>query len=123
MLSRDIFVLEGVRFFKRLLEDLIDRRRHRWLLRAAARNLRQLFNFFVEVAEHGLRPDADFFQHRRNDAFAVLDQRRQQMSRREFRIAVLGGELIRALDGFLRFDGEFVPTNCHGFYSSSAMSF
>ena len=27
--------------------------------------------------------------------------------------AVLGREFVRALDGFLRFDCEFVPTNCH----------
>jgi len=28
---------------------------------------------------------------------------------------VLGGKLVRALDGFLRFDREFVPTNWHVF--------
>jgi hypothetical protein len=28
-------------------------------------------------------------------------------------IAVLGGELIRALDGLLRFHSEFVPTDGH----------
>jgi hypothetical protein len=30
---------------------------------------------------------------------------------------VLGGELVRALDGLLRFYGEFVPTDCHGLNS------
>ena len=35
------------------------------------------------------------------------------MNRQQFGIAVLGGELVRALDGFLRFDGEFVPTDGH----------
>ena len=43
----------------------------------------------------------------------VLNQRRQQMQRHQLRIAVLGGEFVRALDGFLRFDCEFVPTDCH----------
>ena len=86
----------------------------RLLRAAAARNFRQLLNFLVEVAEHGLRPDADFFEHGRDNAFAVFDQRGQQMERRKLRIAVLGGELVRALDGFLRFYGEFVPTNGHG---------
>ena len=28
---------------------------------------------------------------------------------------MLRGEIVRALDGFLRFDREFVPTNCHFF--------
>ena len=118
VLGRNVFVLEGVGFLERLLQNLIDRRRHSRRLRAAAaRDFRQLLNFFVEVAEHRLRPDADFFEHRRNDAFAVLDQRGQQMERSKFRIAVLGRELVRALDGFLRFDCEFVPTNGHGFRS------
>ena len=34
--------------------------------------------------------------------------------RQQFRIAVLGGELVRALDSFLRFDSEFFPTDGHG---------
>jgi hypothetical protein len=37
------------------------------------------------------------------------------MERLQFGIAVLGGELVRSLDGFLRFDGEFVPTDRHKF--------
>jgi hypothetical protein len=36
------------------------------------------------------------------------------MKRGQLGIAVLGGELVRALDRFLRLDGEFVPTDCHG---------
>jgi hypothetical protein len=28
-------------------------------------------------------------------------------------ITMLGGEFVRALDGFLRFDGKFIPTDRH----------
>ena len=61
-----------------------------------------------------MRADADFFQHRRDDAFLVFEQRGEQVNRTQLGIAMLGGELVRALDGFLRFDGEFVPTDGHG---------
>ena len=81
---------------------------------APAGNLGQLLDLAVDLAQNGLRADADFFEHGRNDAFLVLEQRGQQVQRQQFGIAVLGGELVRALHGFLRFDGEFVPTNCHG---------
>ena len=36
-------------------------------------------------------------------------------ARLELGIAVLGCEFVRALDGFLRFDGEFIPTDGHGY--------
>src|ERR1700674_980921 len=42
------------------------------------------------------------------------------MQRLHFGIAVLGGELVRALDRFLRFNGELVPTDRHG---NSLLSF
>jgi hypothetical protein len=32
----------------------------------------------------------------------------------QFGIAVLGGELIRALNSFLRFNSKYVPTDGHG---------
>ena len=61
-----------------------------------------------------MRADPDLFEHRRDDAFFVLEQRGEQVERPQFGIAVLGGELVRTLDGFLRFNGEFVPTDWHG---------
>ena len=44
-------------------------------------------------------------QQRRNDAFAVFQQRGQNMCRLQLRIAVLAGEIVRPLHGFLRFHG------------------
>ncbi len=84
-------------------------------LRRCARNLRQLLNFLIDLAEYALRPNTNLLEHRRHDAFFVLDQRSQQMHRQQLRIAVLGREFVRALDGLLRFYGEFVPTDYHNF--------
>ena len=115
VLGRDVFVFEGVSFLERLVQKLVDLRRHARLVRAAAaRDLGQLFNFFVDIAEHGLRPNADFFKHGRNDALAVFDKRRQQMYGGQFRIAMLRGKLVCALDCFLRLNRKFVPTDGHG---------
>ena len=78
--------------------------RERGLRGAAAGDLGQLFDLAIDLAQHGLRTDADFLQHRRNDAFFVLEQRRQQMQRQQLRIAVLGGEFVAPLHRFLRLD-------------------
>ena len=42
-------------------------------LRAAARDFRQLFDFLVDLAEDGLRADADFFEDGDDDAFLVFN--------------------------------------------------
>ena len=76
-------------------------------------NFGKLFDVAIEIAQNGLRADADFFEHRRNDAFFIFEQGGEQVDGQQLGIAVLGGEVIRALDGFLRFDGEFFPTDRH----------
>ena len=91
-------------------------------LRGASGDFGKLFDLAIDLGEHGLRANADLFQHGRNDAFFVFEQRRQQVQRQQFGIAVLGGELVRALDRFLRFDGEFVPTDGHGDTSYSMIA-
>ena len=83
-------------------------------LRRRAGNLGQLLDLAIDLAQHGLRADADLLEHGRNDAFFVFKQRSQQMQRLQLWIAVLRREFVRALDGFLRFYSKFVPTDCHG---------
>ncbi len=113
VLGGNVFVLEVGGFFEGLLEQLVDFVRERGL-GGASRNLGQLFEFAIDLAEHGLRTDADLFEHGRDDALLVFEQGGEKVERLQFGIAVLGGEFVRALDGFLRFDGEFVPTDGHG---------
>ncbi len=60
-----------------------------------------------------MRADSDLLQDRRDDAFLILNQGRENVDRQQFRIAVLRRELIGSLDGFLRFYSEFVPTDRH----------
>ena len=87
--------------------------RERGLGGSAAGNFGQALDLAVGLAENGLRTDADLFQHGQNDAFFVFEQRRQQVQGQQFRIAVLGGELVAALHRFLRLHGEFFPTDRH----------
>jgi len=44
-------------------------------------------------------------QQRSNDALAILQQRRQYVNRLQLRIAVLAGQIVRPLHGFLRLNG------------------
>ncbi len=113
VLGGDVFVFEVRGFFEGLFEQLIDFVRERDL-GGFSGNLGEFFDLFVDLGQDGLRADADFFQHGRDDAFFVFEQRGEQVNRTQLGIAMLGGELVRALDGFLRFHGEFVPTDCHG---------
>ena len=61
-----------------------------------------------------MRGDADFFEYGNDDAFLVFDQCGQKMDGQKLGIAVLRGEIVSALDGFLSLDGEFIPTDRHG---------
>jgi hypothetical protein len=48
---------------------------------------------------------AHALQQRRNNAFVVFDQRRQNVYWAALRIAVLAGEIVRPLHRLLRFNG------------------
>src|SRR5579871_2489659 len=112
MLRGDVLVLEVAGFFESLFQQLVDLVRHRGL-RSFSGNLRQLVDIAVDLAQDGLRTDANLFEHRWNDAFFVFEQRCQQMNWQQLRIAMLGSELAGALYSFLRFNSKFVPTYGH----------
>ena len=109
----DVLVLEIVRFLECALDELVKRSRHRRLRSALARYLWQALYFHVRVIENCLRPDPQLFEDGRNNAFLIFQQGRQQVHGQQLGIAVLGRDLIGALDGFLRLNREFVPTNSH----------
>ena len=113
MLGGDVLVFEIGGLFKRLLQQLVDFVGERGL-DGFSGDLGEFLDLFVDFGQDGLRADADLFEHRRNDAFIVFEQRGEQVKRAQFGITVLRGELVRTLDGFLRFNGEFVPTDWHG---------
>src|SRR5208282_3819487 len=83
-------------------------------LRRFSGDLGELLDLAIDVAENGLRADADFFEYRRDDALFVFEQGGQQVYGQKLGVAVLGGKIVGALDCFLSFYGEFVPTDGHG---------
>ena len=112
VLRRDVFVLEVGCFLEGAVEDLLHRVRKSGL-RTGAADLGQRVQGVVGARQKLLRGHADLLQNRNDDAVLVLEQRREHVHGRELGIAVLKREIGRCLDGFLRFDREFVPTNCH----------
>ena len=112
VLGGDVFVLEVGGFFKGLFKQFVGRVGQRGL-GGFSGNLGKFLDVAIEIAESRLRADADLFEHGRNDALFVFEQRGEQVDGPKLGIAVLGGKLIRALHCFLRFYGEFVPTDGH----------
>jgi hypothetical protein len=122
VLGGNVLVLEIGRFFESAVEQAVERIRHLGLRRAAAGNLGQAFDVTIDIAQQRLRANAHLLQHRRHNALSIFEQRCQQVQRLQFRIAVLGCKLARALDRLLRFYRKFVPANCHGMNSLQKLS-
>src|SRR3954466_8943426 len=76
VLGGDVLVLEIVSFLERTLQQLAQSSRDRSLCGATG-NLGQLLNLAINIIQDSLRTDSDLLEHGRNDAFAILDQRRQ----------------------------------------------
>ncbi len=72
---------------------------------AAAGYLGQTVDLAHGLGLHRRHMQAYALQQRRDDAVAVFQQRRQNMCRLQLRVAVLAGEIVRPLHGFLRFYG------------------
>ena len=113
VLGRNVLVLEIGRFLEGALQKFVGRLGERGLGGSAAGNFGQALDLAVGLAQHGLRTNADLLQHGQDDAFFVFEQRRQQVQGQQFRVAVLGSEVVAALHCFLRFHRKFFPTNRH----------
>src|SRR5580704_9402522 len=112
MLCGDEFILELLGLFEGAIEYLIERSR-RSRLRGAAAYLGQFAKGFLHFCPQLRCGYAHFFEDRNDDALAVFNERREQMKRQDFSIAVLVSELACRPHRFLRFDRKFFPTNCH----------
>ncbi len=115
----NVFVLEIRRFFESLVEQFVGLVRERGL-GGASGNFGKFFELAINLGQHGLRANADLLQDGRHNAFLVFEQGRKQVQRQQFRVAVLGGQFVRTLDSFLRFDGKFVPADGHNSISPSS---
>src|ERR1700749_3977743 len=114
MFCRKVIILEVVGFLEGLVEHLLLRGTHAWLL-ARALNLGQLRDGGVHRRQELLRPYAHLFQHRNDNAFLILEQRRHQMQRQHLGVAIFRGMARRSLNRLLRFHGQLVPLDCHLF--------
>ena len=112
VLGGDVLVFEVCGFIKGLVEGLVERRAEARLRRGAG-HARQFFLDLVQIALEPLDGHTDLFEHRGDDALAVLDEREQQVDGLQFGVAELGSARLRLLDRLLRLDGEFFPVNCH----------
>jgi hypothetical protein len=112
VLGRDVLVLEIVGFLECLVEDLLHGIGHAGL-RAGAGNLGEFAQGLGCFCDELVGGYADFLQDRDDDAVLVFKQGGEQVQRQQLRVAVLGRERARALNRFLRFHCEFIPTDCH----------
>ena len=106
VLGADKLILEARGLGLRVVGDLAEPLRHRWL-RTAVR-LRKAGQLLAQRGGERLRVDIHLPEDFRNDAFRLFDQRQQQMLRLDLRVAHLLGELLSRQNGFLGFLGEFV---------------
>ena len=112
--SGNVLVLEIVGFLEGALQQLVHGLGESGL-GSSARDFGQALDLAIGFIQDCLGPHSNFFQNGQHDAFAIFEQRGKQVDRHEFRIAVLRRQVIGALHRFLRFNSEFVPTDCHGF--------
>ena len=112
MLGRDEIVLQRAGFllgrFENLAQRVADRRRP-----GGAAYFGQVVQLRLDNAIELPAVGADFFQQRFDNALVLGQQRGEQVQRLDLRIAMIGGQFLGALDGFLGFDGEFVESKSH----------
>ncbi len=104
VLGGDVVVLEVRRLFEGVLQRLGRGVGKMRLRRAAAGNFRQLLDLAHRLSLHRGHVQSHALQKRRNDALAVLDQRRQNVDRLQLRITMLAGEIVRPLHRLLCLD-------------------
>ena len=104
VLGRDELIgleVSCLQFFEGILQRLVGHRGGRHL-GGAISQLRQPLDFAHRRLLDGRDLHAEFAEQRNHDPFAIFQQRGQQMHRHHLGIAVLGGEIVGALAGFLR---------------------
>ena len=92
-------------------ESRYDHRLHGLLLVTAGQSCREVAELFGENGTTVQRWVNRF------------EQGGEEVDRQKLGIAVFGSEVVGALDGFLRFYGEFIPTDGHGGLLSSIYNF
>src|SRR5579884_3241603 len=119
VLGRDVFVAEGGRFVKGLLQDLIRGRAE--ILLGDAGDPWQPLERPLDILADQLGRHAQLGQHRWHQPLGLNHQRGQQMQRFDLLMMALGRQFLGLLESLLRFDGQFVQSQ-HGYFSSVKFS-
>ena len=104
----DILVLHVGRGLEALFEQGAELLGGVALAGARAADLGQGGDELVGLAEHHARGDAHLLQHRNHDPLGLFEDRLDQMLGLQFLVAARLRQLLRGLNGFLGFEGEFV---------------
>ena len=107
----DVVVFELLSFFLRRLKDLQRGWREMLLTQSGPLHLGELLNRLVDFDFEIVEIRTDLLQERRNDPFAVLNERSKQMPRLERLIAVARSNLLCVLDRFLGFESKLVEVH------------
>ena len=113
MFGRDELVLHAVSDVGGLVQHLHGLRRN-GDLHAGSTDLRDAIEFAIDHVLKLTEVDANLVEQRTDDTLFFVEQRLQQVQR--FDVLMLGGlsHVLRTLECFLSFDGEFVGSKCHG---------
>ncbi len=115
VLGGNEFVFELIGLAGRGFEHLHERGRSLRRLAATA-DARQLLEIGLDNLGKPAAVGADFFEHGAHDAILLAEQAGQQVEGLKLRVLPLLGEVLRPLDGFLGFEGEFIGAEGHWFY-------
>lgn len=105
MFRRDPFIIEVGGFLEGLLEDLACGPGGFRFQGPSSPKRRQRVDLTPCLGQDFLAINANLVQHRNDDTFAVGEQGGEHMEREQFAIAVFRGEIVGALQRFLRLGG------------------
>jgi hypothetical protein len=113
VLGGDVVVLEVFGFLEGVLEDFVEGVAEAGL-GGRALDFGELGDGGAEGVGERLDGDADLFKDGEDDALVIFEEGGHEVQREDFGVAVFSGEALGGLEGFLGFDGEFVPFDGHG---------
>src|SRR5260221_456296 len=111
MLCADVFILEPLRLLECRLEELGNCLAQMLVSGPAPRHLRELLDRLVDLDFDIVEVRTDLLKDRGNDSLAILYEGGEEMLGLDRLVGIVGSDLLRALDRFLRFNGKFIEVH------------